>query len=60
VQGSAIACASSMRRAHVPAGSGAARGRGSACVLVLAVLGLMASGVRAQRLGTHPHRKRTR
>ena len=44
-----------MRRAHVPAGSGAARGRGSACVQVLAVLGLMASGVRAELLGTHPH-----
>jgi hypothetical protein len=44
-----------MRRAHVPAGSGAARGRGSACVLVLAVLGLMASGVGAEQRGTQPH-----
>ena len=46
-----------MRRALVP--TGAAGGSRGACVLVLAVLGLMASGVRAELLGTHPHRNGT-
>ena len=41
----------------VPAG--VSGGRRSACALVLVVLGLMASGARAELLGTHPHRNGT-
>ena len=48
-----------MPRAPAPTGDGASGGRRSACALVLVVLGLVASGARAELLGTHPHRDGT-
>ena len=48
-----------MPPAPIPPGSAASGRCRTACALVLVALGLLASGARAELLGTHPHRNGT-